>query len=375
MFNDLQRAAARTTTLARQPGPVSGETRLRAADRPAVPPELPSAVPLMALSTGFWAFKTLAAAHELDLFSRLAGGPGTTPDELAQALGLQPRPAGMLLTGCAALGLLEKGDGRYRNTPLSEAYLVRGKPYYFGGFVQMADTRLYAGWGKLTEALRTNRPTTWDPAAQSSMFDSEDPTLLALFWEAMHSLSTMTARKLGEAVDLGRFHRLLDIGGGSGAYDIELCKQYGALRATVFDLPHVAAIATGKIAEAGLADRIGTAGGSFFDHVPADHDVHLLSMILHDWDEARNRALLRRSFEALPSGGAVVISELLVDDAKTGPAPAALMSLNMLIETDGGRNYTPAEYAAWLEDAGFRHIETVWFDAPAANGAVIGRKP
>jgi hypothetical protein len=175
-------------------------------------------------------------------------------------------------------------------------------------------------------------------------------------------------------VDFGRFRRLLDIGGGSGAYDIELCKQYGALRATVFDLPHVAAIAAGKIAGAGLSGRIATLGGSFFEQLPAGHDVHLLSMILHDWDEAKNRALLRRSFEALPGGGAVVISELLVDDEKTGPAPAALMSLNMLIETEG-RNYTPAEYSVWLEDAGFRHVETVRFDAPAANGAVIGRKP
>ncbi len=365
MFNHLQRAAARTTTLARQPGAV---------DQPIATPELPSAVPLMALSTGFWAFKTLAAAHELDLFSRLAGGAGVTSAELAEALGLHPRPAEMLLTGCAALGLLEQTDGRYRNTPLSETYLVRGKPYYFGGFVQMADKRLYAGWGRLVEALRTNRPTTWDPAVQSSIFEGEDPTMLALFWEAMHSLSAMTARKLGEAVDLGQFRRLLDIGGGSGACDIELCKQHAELRATVLDLPHVAAIAAGKITEAGLADRIETVGGTFFDRLPADHDVHLLSMILHDWDEVKNRALLRRSFEALPSGGAVVISELLVNDEKTGPAPAALMSLNMLIETEG-RNYTPAEYSAWLEEAGFRHIETVWFDAPGANGAVIGHKP
>jgi hypothetical protein len=340
----------------------------------AATPELPSAIPLMALSTGFWAFKTLAAAHELDLFSRLAGGAGITVDGMQDAFGLHPRPAEMLLTGCAAIGLLEKTDRGYRNTPLSEAYLVRGKPYYFGGFVEMADKRLYAGWGRLTEALRTNRPTTWDPAVQSSMFDGEDPLVLATFWEAMHSLSTMTARKLGEAVDLGHFRRLLDIGGGSGAYDIELCKQYGALRATVLDLPHVAAIAAGKIADSGLTDRIATAGGSFFEPLPKDHDVHLLSMILHDWDEAKNRALLRRSFEALPSGGAVVISELLVNDEKTGPAPAALMSLNMLIEAEG-RNYTPAEYSAWLAEAGFRRIQTVWFDAPAANGAVIGYKP
>ncbi len=370
-----QRAAAYTTTPARRTGSISGETRPRPADRPPVATqELPSAVPLMALSTGFWAFKTLAAAHELDLFSRLAGGAGITTAGLAETLGLHPRPAEMLLTGCAALGLLEKTDGRYRNTPLSDAYLVRGKPYYFGGFVQMADRRLYAGWGKLAEALRTNRPTTWDPAVQSSMFDDEDPTTVALFWGAMHSLSTMTARKLGEAVDLGHFRRLLDVGGGSGAYDIELCRHYGELRATVFDLPHVAAIAAGKIAEAGMADRIETVGGNFFERLPADHDVHLLSMILHDWDEAKDRAMLRRSFEALPSGGAVVISELLVNNEKTGPAPAALMSLNMLIETEG-RNYTPGEYSAWLEEAGFRHVETVWFDAPAANGAVIGRKP
>ncbi|WP_287395615.1 methyltransferase dimerization domain-containing protein [Mesorhizobium sp.] len=122
----------------------------------AATPELPSAVPLMALSTGFWAFKTLAAAHELDLFSRLAGGAGTTVAELAEALSLHQRPAEMLLTGCAALGLLEKTGGRYRNTSLSETYLVRGKPYYFGGFVQMLDKRLYPGWGRLTEALRTN---------------------------------------------------------------------------------------------------------------------------------------------------------------------------------------------------------------------------
>jgi predicted O-methyltransferase YrrM len=369
---DPKRAAVQATTPVRQTVSTwDGKTRPRPV---ATTPELPSAVPLMALSTGFWAFKTLAAAHELGLFSRLTGGAGTTVAELAEALGLQPRPAEMLLTGCAALGLLEKTEGRYRNTPLSEAYLVRGKPYYFGGFVQMADKRLYAGWGKLAEALRTNQPTTWDPAVQSSAFDGEDPTMLATFWEAMHSLSTMTARKLGEAMDLGQFHRLLDVGGGSGAYDIELCKQYAAMRATVFDLPHVAAIAAGKIAEAGLTDRIETTGGDFFEHLPGDHDVHLLSMIMHDWDEAKDRALLSRSFEALQSGGAVVISELLVNDEKTGPAPAALMSLNMLIETEG-RNYTPAEYSSWLEEAGFRHIETVWFEAPAANGAVIGRKP
>ena len=141
----------------------------------------------------------------------------------------------------------------------------------------------------------------------------------------------------------------------------------------MLDVPSVAAIAAENVSRAGLSDRIDTIGGNFFGALPEGHDLHLFSMILHDWDEEKNRALLSRSYDALAVGGAVVISELLVNDEKTGPAPAALMSLNMLIETEG-RNYTPAEYAAWLEEVGFSNLETVWFDAPGANGAIVGRK-
>jgi hypothetical protein len=169
---------------------------------------------------------------------------------------------------------------------------------------------------------------------------------------------------------------VLDVGGGSGAYDIELCRLYPNLTATVYDLPHVAEIAAGKIKEAGLSERIGTAGGDFFTDptFPAEHDVVLLSMIMHDWNEEHDREILRKCWETLPSGGEVIISELLVNDEKTGPPPAALMSLNMLIETEG-RNYTAAEYRDWLSQLGFRDIRVVQFDAPGANGAVIGRKP
>jgi 3-hydroxy-5-methyl-1-naphthoate 3-O-methyltransferase len=335
-----------------------------------------SPVPLMQLSTGFWAFKTLAAAHELGLFTRLSTSEGMTIEEVAHEYGIEDRPAEMLLTGCAALGLLDKHGERYGNTPLADAYLVKGKPYYFGGFVEMLDKRLYPGWGKLVKAIHTNRPTTWDPATQDSLFEGEDPGMLELFWEAMHSLSTFTARVLAEAVDFSPYRRLLDVGGGSGAYDIELCKRYPQLRATVHDLPFVTEIAARKVEESGLSDRIQTAAGDFFDEaaLPGGHDVLLLSMILHDWNEEHNREILRKCHEALPSGGGIVISELLVNDEKTGPPPAALMSLNMLIETEG-RNYTPAEYSSWLEDAGFTETRTTWFEAPGANGAVTARKP
>jgi hypothetical protein len=329
----------------------------------------------MQLTTGFWAFKTLAAAHELDLFSRLSGTPGTTAHVLAEELSIEERPAEMLLTGCAALGLLEKHDGRYVNSALAEEFLVRGKPSYFGGWVRMLDERLYAGWGRLGEAIRTNHPTTWDPATQRSLFDGEDPQLLAVFWDAMHSLSTLTARALGEAIDLSGARRLLDVGGGSAAYDIELCRRYPDLTATVYDLPMVAPIAAGKVGEAGLSARIETVAGDFFADaaLPRGRDTVLLSMILHDWAPERCREILQKCEAALPSGGEVIIAELLVNDERTGPPSAALMSLNMLVETEG-RNYTPAEYGAWLADLGFRDIRTVWFDAVGANGAVIGRK-
>ncbi len=335
-----------------------------------------SPVPLMQLTTGFWAFKTLAAAHELDLFSSLSGTAGTTAEGLADALAIEDRPAEMLLTGCAALGLLVMNEGRYVNSPIAEEFLVHGKPYYFGGWVQMLDRRLYPGWGRLTEAIRTNRPITWDPDRQGSLFDGEDPQLLAVFWEAMHSLSTFTARALGQAIDLSGARKLLDVGGGTAAFDIELCRLYPDLIATVYELPQVADIAAGKVREAGLPERIGTVAGDFFadSSLPGGHDTILLSMIMHDWAEDRCRAILQKCWAALPSGGRIIIAELLVNDERTGPPSAALMSLNMLVETEG-RNYTAGEYHAWLGDLGFQDVRTVWFEAAGANGAVMARKP
>jgi SAM-dependent methyltransferase len=332
-------------------------------------------IPLMQLATSFWGFKTLATAIDMDLFTRFSTSP-MTAQELAQWFRIEERPAEMLLTGCAGLGLLCKQNGRYCNTPLAEKFLVRAGRYYFGGFVSMLNRRLYSGWDKLPEALSTNRPTTWDPDKQSSLFEGADPAMMQTFWQAMHSLSIFTARALGEAVDFSAFRKLLDVGGGSGAFDIELCLRYPSLSATVYDLPFVTEIAEGRVAEAGLGDRITTRSGDFFaDLKYPPHDVILLSMIMHDWSEQEDRAILRKCYEALPPGGAVIISELLVNDEKAGPAPAALMSLNMLIETVGGRNYTSAEYRAWLEDIGFREVRVVCFEAAGANGVVIGYKP
>ncbi|MEV0331054.1 methyltransferase [Micromonospora echinospora] len=333
-------------------------------------------LPLMQLSTGFSSFKTFAAAVELSLFTRLADGRTMSVTEASAEFGLPHRPADLLLTACASLGLLERrGDG-YGNTALAEMFLVEGRPYYFGGLVRFYDKREYPAWGRVLEALRTDKPTAWDPEVQDSPFVAEDAQMLQLFWDAMHCVSTFTARALGEVYDFGNHSRLLDVGGGSGAFPIELCRHYANLSAAVYDLPHVCPIADAKIADAGLSGRITTVTGDFLRDaaLPAGYDVILYSMIMHDWGEDTDRELLRRAYEALAPGGVVIISELMLNADRTGPAEAALMGMNMLIETTAGKNYSETEYMTWLQDAKFSDVRTLPFVAAGANGVVIGVK-
>ncbi len=333
--------------------------------------------PLLQLATAHWAFKTLAVAHELDLFTRLSGTTGTTAEQLSKDAGVEERPAEILLTACTSLGLLTKEDGRYRNSALAEEFLVRGKRYYFGGFVQMQDRLIYPAYGRLSEAIRRNRPTAYDAERQKSLYETGDRVVLENFWEAMHSLSTITAHALAQIFDFSSSRRLLDVGGGSAAFDIELCGRYPHLRATVYDLPFVIEMARQKIEDASLGDRIDTVAGDFFtdETLPEGHDILLLSMILHGENTARNREILRKCYGALRSDGIILVSELLVNEEKTGPPPAALMNMTMLVATEGGRNYTAAEYRAMLEEAGFQRIETIPFEGLGANGLIVGRRP
>ncbi|MFF8725824.1 methyltransferase [Streptomyces sp. NPDC015171] len=343
------------------------------------PPDLSG---LLRITGGMWAAQTLAGAVEIGLFTHLAAAGGATAGELAAGLGLGARPAEVLLTACAALGLLHT-DGppdpgapagpRYRNSPAADTYLVRERPHYLGDYIIMVRDHTTPGWLRITEALRSDTPSRWAPEQHERIFDEENRS--TAFWDGLFPLSRLTARALGEAVDLGGTDRLLDVGGGGGAFAIELCRRFPRLRTTVYDLPFVCAYTEKRVAAAGLSERISLRPGDFFaePELPAGHDAVLLSMILHDWDEPRNRRLLAACHRALPPGGLIVVSELLVDDDKTGPLDAALMSMNMLAGT-WGRNYTAAEYGGWLRETGFRAVRTVRFEGPGANGAVIARK-
>jgi hypothetical protein len=337
---------------------------------------VPTPMPLMELTSGVYAFKALALADRLGLFTDLSSGQSTTVDEVAARHGIGTRPAELLLTACASLGLLEPaGDGRYRNSAMSEEYLVEGKPCYFGGWVKVVDRHEYPAYLEAETSLRGNHPTTWDVDKQESLFTLDDPVMVETFWGGMYSLSSYTARQLATVFDFGPVVRLLDVGGGGAAFDIELCRSHPHLRATVFDLPFVCDLTRGRVQSADLEERIEFVAGDFFtDALPGEHDACLLSNILHDWGEVDVRRILAACADALVSGGYLLICESFVDDDKAGPPLAALMSLNMLVET-WGRNYTAVEYSGWLRDAGLTVVGVRPFEAPGANGVLVARKP
>jgi 3-hydroxy-5-methyl-1-naphthoate 3-O-methyltransferase len=326
--------------------------------------------------TGFQASKTLVAAHRLGLFSYLADGTGRTMNSIAEHYGWQHRPAEAFLTVCVSLGLLERKDQQYRNSPMADQFLVPERPYYLGGWIDFVDHREYRAWERLPEALATDRPLTWDPDAQTTVFSADDPGMVAGFWDGMHSISVSMAGALAAAHDFGNYQRLLDVGGGTAAFDITLCRRYPHLNATVYDLPFVCEMTTAKIAAADLSDRIAVRPGDFLSDqsLPVDHDAILLSWILHDWSESTGRMLLQKCYDALPHGGHVLINELLVNDDKTGPLDAALMGLTMIIET-WGRNYTAAEYTDWLTDVGFIDMQIVAYRNPGSDCVIVACKP
>lgn len=333
--------------------------------------------PLVRMIIGAWVSKTLDAATELNLFTKLSGKDGATVADVARETGIASRPADLLLTACASLGLLTKTGDRYANSPLAERYLVEGKPDDLTGFIRFMEYEFRA-WQQLTDALRHNRPTSWNPELDEKAFEVLDPEVAQRWHDAMYPLSAYTAEALANAYDFSGVKRILDVGGGSGVFDIELCAKFPHLSATVYDVPVVCDVAARNVVERGLTGRIDVVPGDFLtdQELPRDHDLVLLTGVLHNWDAATGERILRLCHDALVPGGVVVICELFVNDERTGPVPAALMSMNMLVKTEGGQNYTATENQGWLARTGFTEIAFIPFSEPVrANGIVVGRKP
>jgi hypothetical protein len=327
--------------------------------------------PILEAGFGFWASKTVLSAVEIGVFTELAKGHRTR-DELRDALGISARGAMDLFDALVALGFLQReghGEGAiYMNTALTDHFLDRAKPTYIGGMLEMLEARLYRYWGDLTEALRTGKPQNEIKHTGAPMFATlySDPVRLEQFMNAMQGISLPNFEALAEKFDFSRYETLCDVGGANALLSRTVAARHPHLRCTSWDLPVVAPIAARAIAAAGLSDRVKPAAGDFFADALPRADVITMGMILHDWNLEHKRMLIGKAYDALPTGGALIAIENLIDDDRRTNAFGLLMSLNMLIEFGEAFDYTGADFAGWCRDAGFTHTEVIPLRGPAS---------
>jgi predicted O-methyltransferase YrrM len=326
---------------------------------------------IMQVGTGFMASKTLLSAVELDLFTTLGAG-AMSGDELAERLALDSRAVPDFPDALVALGLLERdgegSDARYRNTEATAAFLDKTSPTYIGGILEMCNARLYRFWGDLTEGLRTGKPQNEIRHTGKPMFEElySDPDRLEQFMNAMSAISMGGFQALAQKFDFSKFETLCDVGGATGQLSIIVASRHPHMRCTTFDLPVVEPIARRTIEAAGLADRVTAAAGDFFTDPLPKADVITMGLILHDWNLERKMHLIEAAYDALPDGGAFIVVENLIDDARRSNVFGLLMSLNMLIEFGDAFDFTGADFAAWCKHVGFSETQTMPLAGPTS---------
>jgi SAM-dependent methyltransferase len=328
---------------------------------------------IMQLGTAFWASKALLSAVELGTFTVLAEGPQDLA-ALSARLGLHQRSARDFLDALVALGVLDRQDGRYANTPATDFYLDKTKPSYVGGLLEMANSRLYPAWGALTEALKTGLPQGDVKDAGPDVFAAlyGDPAKLRGFLSAMTGVSLPTAHALAGALSWAEVGSFADIGCAQGGLTCVIAAAHPHLKAIGFDLPAVGPVFEEYVAGKGLADRVRFEAGSFFEQELPEADVLIMGHILHDWDLAEKKKLVAKAYRALAKGGRLIAYDAIIDDDRRHNAFGLLMSLNMLVETSGGFDYTAADCIAWMRDAGFAEARHVPLDGP--NSMVVATK-
>jgi O-methyltransferase domain/Dimerisation domain len=327
------------------------------------------------LQTGlaFWPAKTLLSAIEMGVFTELARGPQAF-DTLSARLGLHTRSARDFLDTLVALGFLEREGDRYGNTPETDLFLDRKKSSYVGGMLEMANHRLYPFWGHLTEALRTGQPQNETRGGGPGMFETlyADPARLKEFLAAMTGISHGSNMTIARQFPWKDYRSYVDVGTAQGDLAVQIALANPHMQGTGFDLAEVAPIFEEYAQANGVADRVRFVPGSFFEHELPPADVVTMGHILHDWDLPTKKMLLGKAFRALPAGGALIVYESIIDDDRRSNAFGLMMSLNMLIETPGGFDYTGADCTGWMKEVGFSSTRVEHLVGPDAM--VIGIK-
>jgi hypothetical protein len=311
---------------------------------------------ILDVSYAFWKTKALLSAVELDLFSVLAEGP-LDIQSLVDRLGLHGRGAHDFFDALVALGLLRRGaDGRYSNQPDTDFYLDRCKPTYLGDLLKHLNARHYMNWSLLTQALRTGVPQSGALGTGSYPALYEDTATQQLFLNGMSAGSLIAAKTLAKKFPWSDFKTIIDVGTAQGCVPVELARVHPHLSGGGFDLPAIEPAFVSYVHKHGLSDRLRFYPGDFFaDRLP-EADVLVMGRILHNWDLPARKLLLDKAYAALPTDGALVVYDPLIDEPRSAVAHGLLSSLNMLIETKGGSEYTAADCTDWMQQAGFREI-------------------
>ncbi|WP_406638026.1 methyltransferase [Amycolatopsis sp. WGS_07] len=313
--------------------------------------------------------KILHSGVELGVFELLAAAPRTA-DEIRAELGLHERFTGDFLNALAALGLLERDGEKFSNAPATAEVLVPGAPGggYLGARVRTTAQRHYAMWGRLSEALRDGEPKAdiGGHGAFAKLY--EDPVRAKAFLVHMDANNALVAPQLAEHVDWSSYKSFVDVGGARGNVAAQLCLAHPHLHGGVFELPPIEPHFDELMAELGVADRVTFHAGDFFETPLPETDVVVFGHVLHDWDPQRRVELLQRAKNAIPSGGAVVVYDQILD-AENPDLRSLIGSINVGLITDGGSEYTVPQLRKWLDEAGleFRAATTL----PRGNDTVV----
>ena len=309
--------------------------------------------------------RAVLTALELDLFTAVGEGVGAV--EVAARLHTDPRATEMLLNALASLRLLVKHEGVFHNSPAAARYFTAGSRDN-GRPALLHTAHLWQRWSTLTDCVHAGTSVAHDEIAGRGQDWTE------AFIAAMHRNASERGPLVVRAVGVATVRRMLDVGGGSGAYSIAFAHANPALRADILDLATVEPIARRHIQQAGVADRVEVRPGDLRSGPLGEgYDLVFISAICHMLSPEENLDLLRRCREALAPGGRVVIQDFILEADKTAPRFAALFALNMLVGTCGGSSYSEPEYAAWLGEAGFREIRHARL--PGITGLMIGSRP
>ena len=294
---------------------------------------------LRKLYLGFVSSRVILTANNLKIFENLKKASSVA--EIAEKLNIDPRATEIVLDALTGIGLVSKSrTGRYRNTPESNRYLVKGARLYQGDIIKHAST-MWQNFSALDDVVRTGRPARRG-------FDHES------FIMGMHNLTVFRTESLAKALGLKGIKKMLDLGGGPGTNAIAMAKK--GIQSTVFDLPETINIAKKVARREGVKGIRFIAGDFHVDSIGSGYDLILLSQIFHAFSEEENIALLRKCKTAVNLKGQVVVQEFPINDNRTSPPHSALFSVNMLVGTERGMCYSPKEIKRWLAETGFKNI-------------------